>query len=263
MAVRSKFITPWITKRGVTHFLAIPLVTPTSRTQVSDSFKCLWDDLAAIGVPTNAIRPLDLLHQNLSIPLSLKTSERMDKAIKILQQVPIKGIQPTSHKSSTSRDLYRPVPCASPTSEDDINNSMASPSVSISGLFCIPGKEAEALSLSTKVYDPTHRVRKWRLRLAHAYQAAGLSPGLRPPKPCDASVRLVKIPSSTEVIPGIWEPEKLRSRPLPPFDARGLVERYKDHLWVENAPLERVSICKIGLHRLGAKELQEDFSVPL
>ena len=239
MALRSKYITRWIAKCGVTHFLAIPLVTPTSRTQVSDSFTCLWNDLAAIGVPTSAIRPLGLLHLTLDVPLSLNTSERMAKAKKILHQISIK------------------------TSEDDINNSMASPSVSISGLFCMPGKEAEAFSLSTKVYDPTHRVRKWRLRLAHAYQAAYLCPELRQPKPRDASVRLVHIPHSTEIIPSIWEPEKLRNRPLPPFDARGLLERYKDHLWVENAPLERVSICKIGLHRLGAKELQEDFSVPL
>ena len=262
MALRSKFITTYRQKHGLTHFLAIPLVTPTSITQVSDSFKCLWDDLAAIGVPNDAIRPLGHLHLNLDIPLSLGTSVRMAKATKILQEVSIKEIQSTSHKSSTSRDSHRQVSSASPTSKDDINNRIASPSVSISSLLCRLGREAEALTLSTKVYDPTHRVGNWKLRLAHAYQAAGLSPKQQQPKLRDYTVRLVKIPDAGG-IPCEWEPGKLKPRILPAFDARGLLERYKEHVWIENASLGRVSICKMGLPKAGVEKLPEVFSVPL
>ena len=276
MVLRSKFVTSYVQSRGITHFLAIPLMTPTSRTQVSDSFKCLWDALAAIDVPTDAIRPLGLLHLNLDIPLSLKTLECMAKATEILRNVSNKKTLPTMHESSTSGSLSRHSSSALPTSNCDINNSMASPCVSISGLFCSPGNEAKVLNLSTKVYDPTHRVRNWKLRLVHTYQAAVLSPKQYHPKElqkraamkkllasCDATVRLIHMPTSTEVAPCKWKPGKLIHPRLNFIDVRGLLERYKDHVWVENAPLESSSICRLGFHKLVAEELPEVLSVPL
>ena len=276
MALRSKWVATRAQKYGLTHFLTIPLVSPTSRSHIRDSFKCLWDDLAAIGVPKDAIRPLGLLHVDLEASLSLKTPERMAKAKKILQQLSIKEFQPTRHKSSISRNLFGYVSGASPTSKDDIKNIMAPPSVSISGLFCSPGKEANTFSLHAKVYDATHGVKNWKIRVADAYQAAGLSPGPRRQRDSStkaamdeflessaATICLMRIPRSTVVIPCHYDPGKVMNSNFPPCDARGLLERYKDHLWVENAPLERVSICRIGLLRLGAKELHEDFSVPL
>ena len=276
MALRSKFTQNFAQKHGLTHFLAIPLVTPTSKTQLSDSFKCLWDDLAAIGVPTDAIRPLGLLHVTLNIALSLKTSERMEKATEVLRKASVKNIQPTIHESSTSENLSRHSSGALPTFNYDNHNSMAPPNVSISRLFCRLDKDAKVGSLNTIVYDPTHILRDWKLRLAHTFRAAGLSPKQYAPRTCymratletpfnssDATICLVKIPHSTEVIPCKWDPGKLRGLRLNAFDARGLLERYKDHVWIGNAPLERVSICKMGFHRLGAKELPEVFSVPL
>ena len=276
MALQSKFVTNCVQKHGLTHFLAIPLVTPKSRSQVLDSFKCLWDDLTAIGVPIGAIRSPGLLNLNLDILLSLDTCERMTKATEILQEVSVKEALPAIHGSSTSDNLFRHSAMALPRSGDDTNNSMAPPSVSISSLFCGPGMEARAWTLSTISYDTTHRVRNLKLRLAHAYQAAGLGQ-----KPCDphdsqaqaaikdilgssdATVCLVKTPRSSKAIPSKRFPGKIRGAPLPPFDVRGLLERYKDHVWMENAPLDRVSICKIGLWKMGAEELPEVFSVPL
>ena len=276
MANRSRFVTSRAQRYGLTHFLAIPLVTPTTRPQIRDSFKCLWDDLAAIGAPTDAIRPLGLLHLSLRTSLSLKTTGHMDKAIEILEEFSIEKTLPKMHESSTSGNLSRHSSSLLPISNHNTNNSMAPPSVSISSLFCTPGKEAVALGLGAKVYDATHRVRDWKVRLAHAYQAAGLSPGPKGPcdpqvraamnenlKSYDSTVRLMKICSSTEVAPCKWMPEKLVNPHLRSIDVRDILERYKDHVWIENAPLERASICKIGFDKLGAEELREVFSVPL
>ncbi len=159
MALRSKFVTNYNQKHGLTHFLTIPLVTPKSKSQFRDSFKCLWDDLAAIGVPTDAIRSLGLLHLNLGTPLSLGTPERMAKATEILQRLSIKETIPKIHESSTPGNLFRHSSRALPKSNDDANNSMAPPCVSISSLFCRPGTEAQALQLCALMYDATHRVR--------------------------------------------------------------------------------------------------------
>ncbi|KAK0514717.1 hypothetical protein JMJ35_003334 [Cladonia borealis] len=276
MALRSKFITSYRQRHGLTHFLAIPLVTPTSITQVSDSLKCLWDDLAAIGVPNDAIRPLGLLHLNLEIPLSLKTPERRAKASEILRKFSFEETVPTIHDSSISGDYFRHSSRALEKSNDDTNKSTASPSVSIASLFCQPGKEAEAVNLSAIVYDATHRVRDWKVRIANAYQAAGLSPkqhySKRSQKQAvmnrlwgsyDATICLMRVPSSKETVPCPRDPGKMMSPRRDSFDARGLMERYKNHVWIENAPLERVSICKMRFHKLEVEELPEVFSVPL
>lgn len=79
----------------------------------------------------------------------------------------------------------------------------------------------------------------------------------------DATVRLVNNPSSSKVVPSGRIPGKFKNSSLPLFDARGLLERYKDHVWMENAPLDRVSICKIGIHKHSVEELPEVDSVPL
>ena len=277
MAFQSKFVTNYTQRSCITHFLAIPLVTPKSRSQVLDSFKCLWGDLKAIGVPIDSIRSPGLLHLNLDILLKLDTPERMAKAKKILQEVSVKEALPAKHGSSTSNNLFKDPSMALLTSIKDTNHSIASTSVSISGLFCTPGWEAKTRSLSTLPYDATHRVRNLKLGLAHAYQAAGLSPKRQPPRgpqaqaaidcvlgsSSGATVRLVKTPRLSKAIPSKRSPGKFRSTPLPPFDARGLLERYKDHVWMENAPLNRVSICKLGIHKCGVEELPEVFSVPL
>ena len=273
MKFPSKFVTSYNEKHGLTHFLTIPLVKPTSRPQFRDSFKCLWDDLAALDVPKKAIRSLNLLHLDLATPLSLKTRKDIAKATEILQKLFAKQTLPTIHGSSASGNHFKHSSRALTTSNNDTNNSMAPPSVSISGLFCKPGREAQALSLGAKVYDATHRVRDWKVRVAHAYQAAGLSPGLRLHHDfqtraamldsSDATVSLMGIPNSGEVTRCKWMPSKLIHSLLPSVDARGLLERYKDHVWIENAPLERVSICEMGFHKAGPKELREVVSVPL
>ena len=276
MAFPSKFVTSYVQRCRVTHFLAIPLVTPNSRSQVLDSFKCLRDDLTANSVPIDAIRSPGLFHLNLEILLSLDTPKRMAKAKKILRKASIKETLRTIHGSSTSNNLFKHPSIALPTSIKDTNHSIAPLSVSISGLFCKPGMEVKTRNLSTISYDATHRVRNLKLGLAHAYQAAGLSPkSQRPRDPqaraaiggilgsSGAMVRLVKTPYSSKVIPSKLKPGKFVRAPLPPFDARGLLERYKDHVWMENAPLDRISICRLGISKRGAEELPEVFSVPL
>ena len=276
MALQSKFVPSHAQIQGITHFLAIPLVTPKSRPQVLDSFQCLWDDLAAIGVPTNAIRSPGLLHLSLGIFLRLDSPKRMAKAREILERVSNKEALRTLHGSSTPNNLIRHSSMAPPTANNGINSSMAPPRVSICSLFTRPGMEAKAFRLSAIPSDPTHRFSNINRQLTHAYQAAGLSPKARLSSDpqvraaiketlgsCGATVSLVKIPRLDKPVPSNKYPGKLVNQSLPPFDARGLLERYKDHVWMGNAPLERVSICKIGFHRMGAEELPEVFSVPL
>ena len=228
MARPSKFVTSYTQCHRLTHFLAIPLVTPASRSRVGDSFKCLWDDLAAIGVPINAIRSPGLLHLNLDILLRLDTPERMARATEILKKVSIREALSKIHGTSTSDNLFKHPSIALPQSIKDTDHSIAPPTVSISGLSCTPGMEARAFNLHAVSYDATHSVRNLKLQLAHAYQAAGLSPTPRRPRDTqvqaateeilgsyDAIVCLLRIPRSNKIVPSERFPGKLRSVWLP------------------------------------------------
>ena len=200
----------------------------------------------------------------------------MAKARDILEKVSNEKALRTIHGSSTSNNLFRHCSMAPPTANNGINSSMAAPRVSIRSLFTRPGMEAKTFRLSALPYDATHRFSNINWQLTHAYQAAGLSPkARRPPDPqvraaiketlgsYGATIRLVTIPKLDETVPSNKYPGKLVNQYPPPFDARGLLEQYKDHVWMENAPLDRVSICKLGIGKHGAEKLPEVFSVPL
>ncbi len=58
----SKFITNDAEARSLTHFLAIPLLSPVSRPAFRNSITRLLDDPSAASVPRHDIRPLDTLH---------------------------------------------------------------------------------------------------------------------------------------------------------------------------------------------------------
>ncbi len=59
-----------------------------------------------------------------------------------------------------------------------------------------------------------------------------------------------------------------RRESFPTGDASRLRAKYKDHIWAENARIDRLSICQLGVTGLGGginfdATLSEVFSVPL
>lgn len=75
----------------LTHFLCLPLVTPTSRPQLSSAITSFRDKVTKTGtpelpdgIPEKAIRPLGTLHLTLGV-MSLLSQERIDSALKLLR----------------------------------------------------------------------------------------------------------------------------------------------------------------------------------
>ncbi|PVH89343.1 hypothetical protein DL98DRAFT_402402 [Cadophora sp. DSE1049] len=94
----------------LTHFLAIPLVTPTSRQQLQHSLSLFKDkvtqpNVASLpdGIPGQAIRPLGTLHLTLGV-MSLTTPEKVEGVLGLLKSLEFVGVRPTSAKVEESKD---------------------------------------------------------------------------------------------------------------------------------------------------------------
>ncbi|KAI9833424.1 MAG: hypothetical protein M1826_007522 [Phylliscum demangeonii] len=81
----------------LTHFLALPLVTETSRPQLRASLQRLSADLQASGLLSGledgerTIRPLGTLHLTLGV-MSLPTAEKLARAVKVLQEMDVAAL---------------------------------------------------------------------------------------------------------------------------------------------------------------------------
>ncbi|KAG4426469.1 hypothetical protein IFR04_000351 [Cadophora malorum] len=88
----------------LTHFLAIPLVTPLSRPQLQHSLshfkeKATQPNVASLqdGIPEQAIRPLGTLHLTLGV-MSLTTPEKVDGVLQLLKSLEFIGVKPSGAK---------------------------------------------------------------------------------------------------------------------------------------------------------------------
>ncbi|KAH7399996.1 kinase A anchor protein [Cadophora sp. MPI-SDFR-AT-0126] len=100
----------------LTHFLAIPLVTPSSSPQLQHSFALFRDkvthpNIASLsdGVPEQAIRPLGTLHLTLGV-MSLTTREKVEGVLELLRSLEFVGVRPMGARVEGAGDDVSPVP---------------------------------------------------------------------------------------------------------------------------------------------------------
>ncbi len=288
----SKYVMDIAQLRSLTHFIAIPLLSPVSRPQFRNSITRLLDDPSAATVPRHDIRPLGTLHIGLGA-MSLTTPERFAKSTEILRNVNFKSILKVAARGSKEGIAFDAERISQEGSSPTMThvgsaprNGVAPVSVSLRGLHCGRiGAEADALFLGTNVVDLTHRLHHLRETIQHAYRDVGLqiltnssdAETSRARKENQASsVFSMGILRSTcqppRKIPDRKHRGKLRNSPAPRYDFRELVNQYKDRTWSEDIRLDRVSICQMGLTQSIARHgggidsdlgLSEVFSVPL
>lgn len=175
-------------------------------------------------------------------------------------------------------------------SSNDLKCNAPPLNVTISGLEPhVPSAEAKANGLYACVVDYSGRLGRLQECIGHAYGAAGFPLNWykfgseitrrREERVAFSKFRITlarsptgRSPTGKTVIPSIKQPRKFRQTPMPRIDARGLIEQYKDKIWVENVRLDRLSICEMGvntqINRVGGGidseiELHEVFTIPL
>lgn len=288
----SKFITSHADAHSLTHFLAIPLLSPASRPAFRNSITRFLDDPSAASVPRHDLRPLGTLHLRVGT-MNLTKPERFAQSIEILRTLNFKNIlevAATGSNREVADNAERIWREASPLTMRPISSAprtgVAPLSVSVRGLHSgVIGMEAEAISLSTNVIDLTRRLKPLIDITRNAYREAGLlylrrfpdveTNRLRQENEASSTFSMTLLQSinhQSQIIPDFKLRGKLRQTPLPRYDFRDIINQYKDKTWSDEIRLDRVSICQMGLagnlrrHGGGIDSdlgLSEVFSVPL
>lgn len=234
----------------LTHFLCIPLVTPTSRPQLSASLASFRDDVTSatdVGgfeLPAEAVRPVGTLHLTLGM-MSFPRSEGLSRAVELLQ-----SLQPRE----TLAGLERPVmPGAAVSGEEGEGQGQqkTTPRVllTLRGLHAMQKPEKTTV-LFAPPSDPEGLLQQFAERIKAAFADAQLLvPDDRPLLLHATLVNTVYVRGGRNGPKGKgrkWERNVIR-------DAQAMMDRYEDQVWMDKVPLEKIAIC-----RMGAKPVEED-----
>ena len=271
---------------NLTHYVCIPLITALSRPVLQSSLELLRDNPASASIPLRAFVPLNTLHLNMGIGMSLPTPGRFGEAEKLLRSLDLNSLtrelSPPSFEARSIREKFIDI-------ERSLSLSSAAPMtrplplhLTLRGLRGAPLGDQDIMVkvLSAQCYESTSRVRHLCNNLAIIFAAAGLhNPYSARPSHRIAlqttglplgNVSLIRTAfiRPTGLVPSREQPGKFRNRVAPEIDSRDLVRIFRDFVWADNIRLDRLSICPLGLHRLIKQEglkarLCEDFSVPL
>lgn len=244
----------------LTHFLCLPLITPTSRPQLQASLSKFKDTVTTSktrelpdGIPEKAIRPLGTLHLTLGV-MSLLTPERVDSALKLLKELDLSillsgvdaGIDTESEvvRSKLEKEAVKVEDC-SRDKRIGITltglESMHLPS-STSILYVSPASPKSPWPTTSSV-----RLHAFALALRNIFSAAGLLvPDTRPLILHATIVNTVYVPSVRKTGGGHG-----KNKAKLTLDASAMLEDWADYVWMQDVRLEKVAICKMGARATG------------
>ncbi len=211
-----------------THFLCVPLVTPASRPQLVQSLGSFLADVsspASFGVPEDAVRPVGTLHLTLGV-FSLPQSESLERAKELLRS--LKPREMLAAAAKTERATTPPPPLT----------------VTLRGLQSMQAPSKAAVLYAAPV-DPLGTLQSFCEKLRAAFQEAELMAEESRPLLLHATIL------NTVYVKGTRKNAKRGERLT--IDARGILDRYEDQVWMEDIAVGKIAIC-----RMGAKKIEVD-----
>ncbi|KAF3765855.1 hypothetical protein M406DRAFT_36782 [Cryphonectria parasitica EP155] len=231
----------------LTHFLCIPLSVPTSRPQLSASLASFQDDvtrpkdLGGFDLPPDAVRPVGTLHLTLgmmSFPRGGGGEEGLARAVEMLR-----ALKPREVLAGLLEGK-----------RNNKSNSNSHPQVLITlkGLNSMQKPERTTV-LYAPPSDPEDILQAFSEHIRATFRDAGLlAPDERPLLLHATIVNTVYVKGSNRGNKSGQRGRKDNQRHVV-RDAQAMLDRYEEHVWVEDVPLETIAIC-----RMGAKPLKED-----
>ncbi|KAI6092688.1 kinase A anchor protein [Hypoxylon rubiginosum] len=219
-----------------THFLCLPLVTGTSRHQLSANLSAFSADVTSpdsFAIPEQAIRPIGTLHLTIGV-MSFPKDEGLDKAVALL-----KTLVPRKISANVKADTT-PAASAKSGQESDSMKELPGPlSVTLRGLHSMQPSASKASVLYAPPVDTDGTLLRFCENLRSAFQDAELIAVENRPLLLHATiVNTIYVKERNRK--GAKRHEKLT------IDARGILDRYEDFVWMENIPIEKVAICRMG-----------------
>lgn len=228
----------------LTHFLCIPLVTAASRPQLSQSIASFRDDvtrpkaLGGFDLPFDAVRPVGTLHLTLGM-MSFPKDEGLDKAVKLLKSLRLRDIM------STVR-----TPVIPGSSAGEAAKEQPELLITLKGLHTFQ-KADKATVLFAPPSDQTGLLQGFSEKVKALFKEANLL------APDDRPLLLHATIVNTIYVKGNRSSHgKKKGDRTFVTDGQAIMDRYEDQVWLENAPLEKVAIC-----RMSAKPVEENGEV--
>ncbi|KAK3315353.1 AKAP7 2'5' RNA ligase-like domain-containing protein [Apodospora peruviana] len=258
-----------------THFLCIPLVTRSSRPQLVQSLASFRADVTnpawgSLVIPEGAIRPVGTLHLTLgvfSFPTTTKPSSAKEGASSS-SSVPTEGNQLLLEKarevlhSLQPREILASVmpgsASAAPVKGKDNGERESSGAgrlkITLRGLQAMQSTAPAKASVlyAPPVDDPSGVLYRVCEKLREAFHESGLM--ARENRPLLLHATIV----NTVYVKGGGRKGKGGRREKLTIDARGVLERYEDQVWMEDVQVEKVAICKMGAKKVVLEDGAED-----
>ena len=226
-------------KPSPTHFLCVPLVTPASRPQLVHSLGSFLADVsspASFGVPEDAVRPVGTLHLTLGV-FSLPRSESVERAKELLRSLKPREMLAAAQPPG--------MPAAAKTETKTTTTTTMPPlTVTLRGLESMQAPSKAAVLYAAPV-DPLGTLQGFCEKLRAAFQEAELMAEESRPLLLHATIL------NTVYVRGRRKNARRGERLT--IDARGILDRYEDQVWMEDIAVEKIAIC-----RMGAKKIEVD-----
>jgi activating signal cointegrator complex subunit 1 len=196
----------------------------------------------SFSVPEDAIRPVGTMHLTLGV-FSFPKNDGLDRAKELLE-----SLNPRAMLASIPLPVTPGVENAvSPQGEDGPRPGPLT--VTLRGLSSMQAPSKTAVLYASPV-DPLRTLQGFGEKLKAAFQDAGLMVDESRPLLLHATIL------NTIYVKGSGGKKKGKGRERLMIDARGILSRYEDQVWMEDVEVEKVAICKMG-----AKKLEVDGAV--
>ncbi|PBP20082.1 hypothetical protein BUE80_DR008777 [Diplocarpon rosae] len=235
----------------LTHFLCIPLVTSSSRPQLQNTLSIFKDEVAKTstrglpdGIPKEAIRPLGTLHLTLGV-MSLLTPERLEGVLKVLRELNLTELLSSIKPASTRPEVESPR-----RNSQDAAQDRASIHITLQGLRSMQETSKTSVLFAAPL-DPDLRLYRFCQKLREVF-GDFLVQDARPLLLHATVVNTVYVPGKRST-GGRGRKEKLV------LDARELVTRYEEFVWMEGVKVEKVAIS--GMDSKVGESGEEEYEV--
>ncbi|KAI1418111.1 kinase A anchor protein [Hypoxylon sp. FL1857] len=222
-----------------THFLCLPLVNGVSRRQLSASLSAFNADVTSpdsFAIPEQAVRPLGTLHLTIGV-MSFPKDEGLEKAVALL-----KTLVPRRILANIKAAEATPATAGSAQERGDTTEEPSGPpppllSVTLKGLHSMQPTASRSSVLYASPVDNEGTLLRFCEELRATFQEAGLMAVENRPLLLHATI------INTIYVKGR---NRGKRHEKPTIDARGILDRYGDFVWMEEVPVEKIAICKMG-----------------
>ena len=245
-------------KPPLTHFLCLPLANGSSRASIQNSLQSFALDVTSKDDPQNiispkAIRPIGTIHLTLGV-MSLQTQGRIDEATAFLHSLNLGDmLSTTSSLVEKPKVLQQKSVAVLPSKDIPIRSSkvLALKAV-LEGLHPMQSPTATSI-LYASPRDSTSRLRTFCLALRQVFISAGFL--VEETRPLLLHVTIVNTIYAKDRKPrGKGDGHGKKRKDAFAFDAREIIEKYRDYKWAEDVEIEKVSICEMGAKKIYANQ---------